>query len=131
MTQRVVILGGGVAGLAAAMAHHEKGWKVHVVEARGKLGGRAWSHQKNADTPELDNGPHVILGCYHSFRRLLRSLGSEGHFHQAPTLSLSWLSEGGRIQRLSPPALPAPFHLAIGLFAINGLALRERFGLVG
>ncbi len=130
MTKKVVIVGGGVAGLAAALAHHEAGWKVHVVEARDRLGGRAWSLQKDSDAHDYDNGPHVILGCYHSFRRILRSLGSEGLFHQPPALRLSFLSQGGGIQRLSPPSLPAPLHLTVGLLRIGGLRLGEKLGML-
>jgi len=130
VSQRVLILGGGVAGLAAALAHHEAGWKVHVVESRPRLGGRAWSRSKGPGLPDLDNGPHVILGCYHSFRRLLQSLGSEGLFHQPGALGLAFVSPGGRVQRLAPPRLPAPLHLAVGLLSIDGLGWRERLGLL-
>ncbi len=120
----VLIVGGGVAGLASAVAHHEAGFRVSIVEKRKLLGGRAWSDEQG-----VDNGPHVILGCYEHFRRLLRALGTEHLFEKGDTLRLAWLFPGGRILRLEPPSLPAPFHLLAGLFRID-LPWGKRLGLL-
>jgi predicted NAD/FAD-dependent oxidoreductase len=119
----VLIVGGGVAGLSSAVAHIEAGFRVCIIEKRKQLGGRAWS-----DKNGFDNGPHVILGCYGHFRKLLRALETEHLFEKQDTLKLTWLFPGGRILRLTPPRLPSPFHLLAGLFQLK-LPLRKRLGL--
>jgi len=125
-----VILGGGVAGLASTFAHLERGWHVTLVERRKHLGGRAWSMRRDVHRHSLDNGPHVLLGCYDAFRRLLRALGTEDAFWRPPTLRLAWLRNGGQLVRLRPPVWPAPFHLLAGFLGIHALPLDERFGLL-
>lgn len=132
MTSRpsVVILGGGAAGLAAAVGHMERGHRVTLVEARRHLGGRAWSFRDRITGCEVDNGPHVLLGCYRAFRHLLRALGTEHAFYRQPRLELSWLYPGGRLLQLTPPRLPAPLHLIGGLLSLEGLEVAERWELL-
>ena len=120
----VLIIGGGVAGLSSAVAHHEAGFRVSIIEKRKLLGGRAWSDERG-----IDNGPHVILGCYEHFRKLLRALGTEHLFARGDTLRFTWIFPGGRILRLEPPRLPAPLHLLAGLFKLD-LPLKKRIGLL-
>ncbi|MEZ5989088.1 MAG: iron export ABC transporter permease subunit FetB [Planctomycetota bacterium] len=127
---RVLVLGGGVAGMCAALAHRERGDAVRLVERSPRLGGRAWSGRTARDEAELDNGPHVLLGCYRAFRRLLAALGSADGFWAPPELRLTWLAEGGTLHRLRPPPLPAPLHLVAGLLGIDGLGLGARLGLL-
>jgi squalene-associated FAD-dependent desaturase len=125
----VVVLGGGVAGLAAAVGHLEAGASVTLVEARQRLGGRAgsWPH---GELGEIDNGPHVLLGCYRAFRRLLSALGSDRLFWSQPSLQLAWLRAGSEILRLQPPRRLPPLHLVAGLLGVRGLRLSARARLV-
>ncbi len=117
-----------MAGLASAVAHKEAGARVTLIEARRTLGGRAWAREQD----DLDNGPHVLLGCYKAMRRLLRCFRSESGFYHAPVLELSWMEKGGRLMRLRPnPRLPAPLHLLQGMLAFDGLPLERRFDLLG
>jgi len=125
---KVAVLGGGTAGLSSAVAHVEAGHQVFLIEARRLLGGRAWSRAAGREV--IENGPHVILGCYRAFRRLLRAFGSEGRFWVPDALRLTWLHRGGRITRLTPPRLPAPLHLVAGLLGMQGPTLHERFELL-
>ena len=66
------VLGGGVAGLAAAFGLADRGFAVELIESRRQLGGRAFaSHDANSGQ-RLDNGFHAMLGCYRGMRALLR-----------------------------------------------------------
>ena len=131
MSQRsVVVLGGGVAGIAAAVGHHELGFRITLVEARRHLGGRAFSLAARRLGQKIDNGPHVLLGCYRAFRRVLRALGAEQSFHRPDALQLTWLSKGGRVERMTGKRLPAPLHLVAGFLGIRGLELTQRFELL-
>ena len=126
----VLIIGGGVAGLSSAFAHMKRGWKVSLVEARKRLGGRAWSLDNRNMDHKLDNGPHVILACYEHFRRLLQDLGSEELFFKSKGLVLSWLMRGGKFMRMQAGSLPAPLHLGQGFLRIKGMTLFERMELL-
>jgi zeta-carotene desaturase len=122
----VIVIGAGVAGLAAATALAEGGARVLVVEARGILGGRA-STYRDAVTGELvDNGQHVILGCYHETFRFLRRVGAEGAVRLQARLEVPTVDRGGTRSVLRCPALPAPLHLLAGIMAWPALGWRDR-----
>ncbi len=123
----VAIIGSGAAGLASAIAHEARGWRVSLFESRSRLGGRAWSREQD----DLDNGPHVLLGCYESFRSVLRTIGSEAGFYRADALELSWLKARSPILRLRPSSrLPAPLHLLHAMLSLKGVPTEARFELL-
>lgn len=130
--RRAFVLGGGVAGLAAAFGLAERGCRVTLLESRGWLGGRAFAFVDRASGRRLDNGPHVMLGCYRSMRALLRRLGTEHLFQQDRRLTMAYRREGGEVLRLSLPALPVPLAMPIGLFGLRiglGAKLRAIWGM--
>ncbi|MET0519484.1 MAG: hydroxysqualene dehydroxylase HpnE [Burkholderiaceae bacterium] len=74
--RRVAIVGGGWAGLAAAVAATQRGLAVSVFEMAGQLGGRARSLAPAAeDEPPLDNGQHILIGAYRQSLALMRECG--------------------------------------------------------
>jgi squalene-associated FAD-dependent desaturase len=122
----VVVIGGGFAGLAAAVALAERGYRVTVVEKRSRLGGRATSHV-DATTGELvDNGQHVFLRAYQQTIRFLATIGTLDRLVFQDRLSLELVGPGGAITRLAAWPLPAPLHIAAGLLAARGLPLSDR-----
>ncbi len=125
---RVLVAGGGTAGIAAALTLVRGGWKVVLLEASSRLGGRTYSFRASGlGGVEVDNGPHMLVGAYREFRALLGELGTEGAFLHAPALDLSFLGPGGRIYRLKARAsLPSPFSLLAGLLTYKVLSFRER-----
>lgn len=126
--KRAVVLGGGVAGIAAAFALRDRGLSVELCESRGWLGGRAFSIPNRGDLDgHVDNGPHVILGCYDHFRRVLRRIGQDDGFERAPSLRLDYADTQGRRSRLSLSRLPAPIALPFAMLRLGGLTLGERF----
>ena len=119
--RRVVVVGAGYAGLAAAVGLARAGYAVTVIEANRVPGGRARRVQYRGTA--LDNGQHVLLGAYRRTLALMHEVGVSDHaLHRHPlTLRIA-----GRFA-LSAPRLPAPLHLAVGLAFARGLELRERF----
>lgn len=106
----VLVIGGGLAGLACACELAEAGLKVLVVEQRPYLGGRASSFPYKDG--EIDIGQHVFLGCCTEYRRFLEKLGAwdEEKIHFQPSFRLEVWRDGLRgILRSAP--LPAPLHL--------------------
>ena len=72
MSPDVIVVGGGLAGLGAATALAERGRRVLVLEARTSLGGRATAFTDPATGERVDNGQHVLFGCYRETFRFLR-----------------------------------------------------------
>jgi len=122
----VAVVGGGVAGLAAASALAEAGRRVIVLEARGTLGGRATAFRDRVTGELVDNGQHVLFGCYHETFRFLRRIGGAANVRLQPSLEVPYFDSGGNRSVLRCPRIPAPLHLLAGLFAWNALPLREK-----
>jgi squalene-associated FAD-dependent desaturase len=122
----VAVVGGGVAGLAAASALAERGRRVIVLEARGELGGRATAFRDRVTGELVDNGQHVLFGCYHETFAFLRRVGAERHVRVQPSLEVPYLDADGHRSVLRCPAWPAPLHLLAGVFRWDALPMRER-----
>ncbi len=116
------IIGGGYAGMAAAVTLAEHGIPITVYESARQLGGRARGVPH--DGLMLDNGQHILLGCYHETLRLIELAG--GNIDQDFLRLPLQLTLHNRFE-LKAPALPAPLHLLAGLLAARGLSLVQRF----
>ncbi|MDH3520856.1 MAG: hydroxysqualene dehydroxylase HpnE [Myxococcales bacterium] len=122
----VVVVGGGLAGIAAALACADAGARVNLLEARPRLGGATWSSQR--DGLWIDNGQHVFLRCCTAYREFVRRLGVEEKLRLQSRLALPVIAPGGRTHWLRRAGLPVPLHLAASLarFAHLGAAQRMR-----
>ncbi|MBZ0092108.1 MAG: hydroxysqualene dehydroxylase HpnE [Sulfuricellaceae bacterium] len=119
--RHIAIIGGGYAGMAAAVALAERSIPVTVYESARHLGGRARSLDYRG--ARLDNGQHLLLGAYRDTLRLIRQV----HAGTPPLLShpLNLTTPG--LFSLSAPRLPAPLHLAAALFTARGLSYAQGF----
>ncbi|MBB5912118.1 squalene-associated FAD-dependent desaturase [Nocardia transvalensis] len=136
MTPRVAVVGGGLAGITAALACADAGYRVTLYESRPRLGGLTYSFERGG--LRVDNGQHVFLRCCERYRALLTRLGVERDVNLQERLDIPvrGLSPGtstaetftaaGRLRRLS---LPAPLHLSWALLRYPWLdtAARVRF----
>ena len=121
---RVVVIGGGVAGITAALDCAEQGTEVTLVEVRPRLGGAAYSFER--DGLELDNGQHVFLRCCSAYRALLERIGGADGVAIQSRLEIPVLAPGKRTVVLRRSNLPAPAHLAHALLGYRHLRLAER-----
>jgi hydroxysqualene dehydroxylase len=125
-----VVIGGGFAGLSAAARLARRGARVAVLEARSRLGGRATAFA-DRDTGELvDNGQHVLLGCYRATFEFLREIGAEGNVRLQPQLRATMIDRAGVVSRLECPMLPAPLHLLAGVMDWPALGWRDRLAVL-
>ena len=118
---KVGIIGGGYAGMAAAVELAARGTSVTVFESAKQLGGRARGVLHN-DT-QLDNGQHLLLGCYRETLRLIEQVG--GNIDQDFLRLPLQLDLHGQFS-LQAPRLPAPLHLLVALLKARGLTWSER-----
>ena len=122
--RRVVVVGGGLAGLAAGLEAADRGAAVTLLERRPRLGGATWSFRRRGLW--FDNGQHVFLRCCTAYRTFLERIGSaEGVFLQ-PGLEIPVLTPDGRAGSIRRTPGPAPLHLAPSLLAYPHLSLHQR-----
>ncbi|UGS38775.1 hydroxysqualene dehydroxylase HpnE [Capillimicrobium parvum] len=110
---RIAVVGGGLAGITAALDCAEGGAQVTLLEVRPRLGGAAYSYER--DGLRIDNGQHVFLRCCGAYRALLRRIGSDGDVVLQPRLDIPVLVPGRRPARLSRTRLPAPLQLSASM----------------
>ena len=104
----VTVIGGGVAGMSAACALAEAGYRVQLVERRAYLGGRASSYLHPGVNEVIDNCQHVLFGCCTNLIAFYRRIGAETKIHW--TTEMTMIEPGGRRSPLGPSWLPAPLH---------------------
>ncbi|MFC5995796.1 hydroxysqualene dehydroxylase HpnE [Pseudonocardia hispaniensis] len=129
MTLRVGVIGGGLAGITAALRCADAGCAVTLVESRPRLGGLAASFRRGE--LDIDTGQHVFLRCCTSYRALLDRLGVTDQVVLQARLDIAVHAPGRRPSRLRRTRLPAPLHLAGALLRYRPLAVRDRLRLIG
>lgn len=125
-TQNVIVVGGGFAGLSAAVELARHGQQVLVLEARPALGGRATAFKDRQTGERVDNGQHVLLGCYHETFAFLKTIGADGNVRLQTTLDVPFIDRRGQRSRLQCPPLKPPWHLLGGLAEWPALGFRDR-----
>jgi zeta-carotene desaturase len=121
-----VVVGGGLAGLAASLALADAGWRVTLLEKRPHLGGRATSY----DLPNgehVDNCQHVTMGCCTNLEDFYRRAGTaqQVHYYQR----ISFLDREGRRGRIASSWLPPPLHLAPSFLMFPSLGWRDKLAI--
>jgi squalene synthase HpnD len=126
--KKVVVLGAGYAGLAAATELVLRGHDVTLVEGRALLGGRAHSFVDAKSGLVLDNGQHILMGCYHETLGLLRRLGVMNRLYSPPRLAVPFVSEKGR--SVLAATAPDPLHLLSALLGYGELSAADKMSAV-
>lgn len=126
--RHAVVVGGGIAGVTAALRLADAGLRVTLLENRPRLGGLAFSFRRGELT--VDNGQHVYLRCCTAYRWFLDRVDGARLAPLQPRLDVPVLDAahpgGPRLGRLRRTALPVPLHLAASLARYPHLSLAER-----
>lgn len=127
---RVIVVGGGLAGMAAAAALGGSGYEVDIYEARQFLGGRATSYPVTSadETAEtIDNCQHILLRCCVNLLDFYQRLGAshEIQFHR----EFYFIEPGGRVSKLKAGLLPAPLHFTASFLTMRCLSFADKAGI--
>lgn len=126
--RHAVVVGGGLAGVTAALALADAGVGVTLLEGRPRLGGLAFSFRRGDLT--VDNGQHVYLRCCTAYRWFLDRIGGAALAPLQDRLDVPVVDlerpEGRRLGRLRRDALPVPLHLGRSLATYPHLPLADR-----
>jgi len=125
-SQSVLVIGGGLAGLASAVALAEAGLEVRLLERRPHLGGRATSYTL-PDGSEVDNCQHVTLGCCTNLADFYRRAGAEEKIRFYDRLY--FVDREGRRSTIEASKLPPPLHMAPSFLRFGALALDDKIGI--
>jgi zeta-carotene desaturase len=124
--KNVIVIGGGLAGLAASVALAEAGWQVRLFEQRPYLGGRATSYVLPAGE-HVDNCQHVTLGCCTNLEDFYRRVGSSSKIRYFDRLV--FVDPQGRRGEMHAGMLPAPFHMTGSFVTFAPLTIADKFSI--
>ena len=130
MQKKVIVIGGGFAGLSAAAYLVKNNFKVTLIEASPKLGGRAYSFIDKDTNTSIDNGQHILMGCYNDTLKFLRLINASKNFFFQKRLEVNFVKESFRILPLKSFTSFYPFNLIFGLLNYSAMNIKDRLSLL-
>jgi len=128
--KKCVVIGGGIAGLTSAVYLSKAGFNVEVIESSNKLGGRAYSFKDEKTGSVIDNGQHILMGCYKETLKFLRLINAEDNLIYQQKLSVPFLNNQSELFMLEATKLFYPLNLLLGLLNYNLLKSEDKFSLI-
>jgi squalene-associated FAD-dependent desaturase len=129
-TKDAVVIGAGFAGLSAAVALAERGVRVTVLEGKPALGGRAYSFEDPDTGDFVDNGQHVLMGCYGETLDFLKRIGAYDQLVFHEDLEIEMLAGPGQSAVLKTARLPGPLHMTAALLGYKHLSFAQRMSVM-
>ncbi len=123
---KVLVAGGGIAGLSCAAYLAEGGWDVTVIEASPKLGGRAYSFMDEKSGDVIDNGQHIMMGCYENTLDFLKLVSAEDKVTVQDNLRVAFVDREGNEHYLDATSGNYPLNLGKSILKYSALTLKER-----
>ncbi len=125
-----IVIGSGFAGLSAAVHLSSKGKTVQVLEASNKTGGRAYSLKDKSTGTIIDNGQHIMMGCYNETLRFLRMIGAENNLITQNKLEVNFLLPHFHKVKFKADSRLYPLNLVSGLLRYKALSPLNRFRML-
>ncbi len=122
----VIVIGGGLSGLAASVKLVSKGARILLIEKAPRLGGRCYSFVDNKTNDVVDNGQHILLGAYHNLIEYLDIIGTKNLLKKTPILSLPIYDHHRGRGVFQVSNLPNPLNLTSSMLKFKLLSFRER-----
>ncbi len=127
--KKVLVIGGGLSGLSTAVYLSKNNFKVTLLEAAPKLGGRTYSFYDKVLDLEIDNGQHIMMSCYRATLDFLGLIGSKEKLHIEDKLDLLFRDPGYKDVEIKSLGIFYPFDLIFGLLFAKGITIQEKFRL--
>ncbi|MCH7962647.1 MAG: FAD-dependent oxidoreductase [Bacteroidetes bacterium] len=125
-----IVIGGGIAGLTSAAYLTKQNIKVTLLESSPKLGGRAYSFTEQKSNDVVDNGQHILMGCYSDTINFLKLIGAKENFIYQKRLCINFLTQAGKLVRLKSFTSIYPFNLIFALLNFKAITYTERLSLI-
>jgi len=130
LNKSVSVIGGGIAGLSSAVFLANKGFRVTLIEASPKFGGRVYSFFDKASGFQIDNGQHILASWYKNTFDYLKLIGTFDKLSFQKQLEVVFADEMGNQYSLKASRLPPPLHLAGGIMGYKALGLTDKLAIV-
>ncbi len=128
--KKCIVVGAGFSGLTSAAYLSKAGYQVEVIEASKKLGGRAYSFTDNESQTTIDNGQHILMGCYSDTIKFFKTIGAYKNLNVQKKMKVNFLKENFKLLPLDCSSLFYPFNLLVGLLNYKAITIVERFQLL-
>lgn len=127
--RKCIIIGGGFAGLSAGVYLSRAGFKVKILEASPKLGGRSYSLKDNSTGDIIDNGQHLLMGCYNHTLDFLKLIGTESLLPFPKNLSIKFIGKNAKHSELTAPSYLYPLNLLSAIINFKAVSLNDRLSI--
>jgi squalene-associated FAD-dependent desaturase len=124
--KRCLIIGGGIAGLTAASILSSKKIPVTLIESSPKLGGRTYSFMDEVSGEIIDNGQHIMMGCYKETLSFLTLIGANENFIYQTKLKVDFIDYGFKKYKLHASNLFYPLNLFAGFLNYNAFTTGDK-----
>jgi hydroxysqualene dehydroxylase len=128
--KKCIIIGGGLSGLSTAVFLANKGFKIELLEASPKLGGRTYSFKDQKTSDVVDNGQHILMGCYYDTLDFIRLINAHDNFTFQTRLNVLFIKENYNLFPLKSKNFFYPFNLLTGLLNYKAISFNERLKLL-
>jgi len=124
--KKCIVIGGGLAGLTSAAYLSDNKVNVEIIEASPKPGGRAYSFKDNDTGTIIDNGQHIMMGCYKDTLKFFNLIGAGNNLILQDRISVSFVKENFNIFPLKASGLPYPVNLLSALLNYKAISISDR-----
>jgi squalene-associated FAD-dependent desaturase len=128
--KKCIVIGGGFAGLSASAYLSDAGYKVELIEASPKLGGRAYSFLYKETNTLIDNGQHIMMGCYHDTMSFLSLIGALDKVQVQEKMRVNFLKPGFELHELKTSSLPYPINFFNAILNFTAVTFRDRLSIL-
>ncbi|MCL6097654.1 MAG: hydroxysqualene dehydroxylase HpnE [Bacteroidetes bacterium] len=128
--KRVLVVGGGLAGLSSSVYLSDSGFEVTLLEASPKLGGRTYSMYNDRYEDYYDNGQHILMGCYEYTLDFINKIGGTDKLYFQESLEINFVKRGGNLFHLKAGKYFYPLNLLFAILKFKALRLKDRFKII-
>ena len=128
--KRCLIIGSGIAGLTAASILSSKKIQVTLLESAPKFGGRTYSFKDSESGETIDNGQHILMGCYKETLAFLNLIDAGNNFISQENLNIDFLTNDKKKYSLRSSSIPYPINLLFAILNYNTLNVVEKFRFI-